>query len=288
MTDLSRQGFLGDDQERVLAAIKIGVVGLGGGGSQFAQQLAHIGFKNALFLDPDSIEESNLNRLVGGTRWDVFRHRAKVAIASRTIRRIRRGISIQAKQKKWQDALEELKSCDIVLGAVDGYLQRAELEAFCRRFLIPDIDVGMDVKALDDGSYLISGQVITSLPGGPCMRCCNFVTDARLEEEARKYGDVGVNPQVIWPNGVLASAAIGELMKLVLPWFAHNSEFNYLVYDGNKNELRRSAFVDALRDATCPHHPWAQVGDPMFDAAKLTIPPPRLIEWIRRWFRPIR
>lgn len=61
-------------------------------------------------------------------------------------------------------------SCDIIMRAVDGFAERAELERFCRRHLIPHIDVGM-VHPQGDGTHLIGGQVILSSPGGPCLRC---------------------------------------------------------------------------------------------------------------------
>ena len=41
--NLQRQSFLGADAEIVLRRSKAALVGLGGGGSHIAQQLAHIG-----------------------------------------------------------------------------------------------------------------------------------------------------------------------------------------------------------------------------------------------------
>lgn len=266
MSNHSRQGFLGARQQEVLAKLRIGIIGLGGGGSAIVQQLAHIGFSDYLLVDFDRIEDTNLNRLVGGTRLDVLLKRLKTKIGSRTIKRVQPGAKVTQRVSSWQDASEDLKQCDVIIGALDGYLPRAELEAFCRRFLIPYIDIGMDVQALPDETFLVSGQVITSMPGGPCMRCCHFITDERLEQEAKKYGAAGIRPQVVWPNGVLASAAIGELMALVLPWFRRTRSFNYLVYDANRNELVTSPHVKALAGTTCPHHPWSQVGDPLFSA----------------------
>jgi tRNA A37 threonylcarbamoyladenosine dehydratase len=40
----SRQSFLGPDSQQIIEAATVGVVGLGGGGSQIVQALAHIGF----------------------------------------------------------------------------------------------------------------------------------------------------------------------------------------------------------------------------------------------------
>jgi molybdopterin/thiamine biosynthesis adenylyltransferase len=281
MSSVSRQGFLGTDQDRVFATLKIGIIGLGGGGSVVVQQLAHIGFRHYLLVDFDRIEMTNLNRLIGGTRLDVLLRLSKLAIAERTIKRLQLKARIGKRPCRWQEAMEDLKQCDVIIGALDGFGQRAELENFCRRFLIPYIDIGMDVYGLGDGTSLVSGQVIASIPGEPCMRCCNFITDERLEQEARRYGDAGIRPQVVWPNGLLASAAVGELMAMVLPWFRRQRGFTYLIYDANKNQLIASPHVKALEGTACPHHPWSQVGDPLFSTERDR--QPAVSMWQRLW-----
>lgn len=83
--NLRRQSFLGADSEIVLGRSKAALVGLGGGGSHVAQQLAHIGLGSFLPIDPDFIEDTNLNRLVGATMEDVKVRTAKVDIAERVI-----------------------------------------------------------------------------------------------------------------------------------------------------------------------------------------------------------
>lgn len=79
----SRQYFLGPNSQQQIVACVVGIAGLGGGGSHIAQQLAHLGFRNYILFDRDVIEESNLNRLVGGTMQDVIDKRLKIEIARR-------------------------------------------------------------------------------------------------------------------------------------------------------------------------------------------------------------
>jgi len=45
--------------------------------------------------------------------------------------------------------------------------------------------------------FLIAGQVVLSSPGYPCLRCLGIVTDAALEQEAKRYGAAGSRPQVV-------------------------------------------------------------------------------------------
>ncbi len=210
------------------------------------------GYINA---DPDVIEDTNPNRLVGGTLADVAVSLPKVAIAERLIRGLQPRARILSVQDDWHAAVDDLKRCDVILGAVDGFREREQLERFARKHLIPYIDIGMDVHELGESGFLVSGQVILSMPGAPCMRCCGFITDERLEQEAKHYGAAGSRPQVVWSNGVLASTAVGLLTQLLTPWYPNPPAFVFLDYDGNKGTVTRNARMDLLKDHVCPHHP---------------------------------
>jgi molybdopterin/thiamine biosynthesis adenylyltransferase len=264
-----RQSFLGADSDRTLAGATIGIVGAGGGGSHMVQQFAHVGIGGFVVVDPDIIDVTNTNRLVGGTLADVDAKRSKVEIAERMIR----GLQPKARRKlmkcDWRSALLELKDCDVLMGVVDSFKDRGELEQFARRFLIPYLDIGMDVLDLGNGEFLISGQVILSSPGGPCLRCCNFITEERLAREAEIYGVAGSRPQVVWPNGVLASTAVGVAINLFTPWHKQGSGFVYLEYDGNKGTISESRWMTALGSHACPHYRATETGDPGFDIRSL-------------------
>jgi molybdopterin/thiamine biosynthesis adenylyltransferase len=265
MRRLNRQSFLGPNAGRILDEATVGIVGLGGGGSHVAQQFAHMGVGGFVLADPDRIEETNTNRLIGGTIRDVAAKRAKVAIAEGLIRGLQPKARVKAIDRSWHDAVEELKLCDLLIGAVDSFRQREQLERFCRRYLIPYIDIGMDVHEIGKQGYLISGQVILSFPGHPCLRCCGLITDERLQQEDNRYGAAGVRPQVVWPNGVLASTAVGLAAQVLTAWYSRPPVFVYLEYDGNKGTVMRSAQMEALKECICPHHPPDETGDPLFD-----------------------
>jgi hypothetical protein len=265
MSRLQRQSFLGEDSEAALSAATVGIVGLGGGGSHAVQQFAHIGIGGYVPADPQTIDKTNTNRLIGGTLEDVRKRTPKVVIARRLIRGLQPRARIHAVEASWQSGAEQLKQCDLIIGAVDSFKEREQLERFARRYLIPYIDIGMDVHELGPEAFLISGQVILSMPGCPCLRCCGLITDERLKEEAKRYGAAGGRPQVVWPNGVLASTAVGLAVQLLTPWFPSPPEFTYLEYDGNRGTVSISARVQLLKDTTCPHHPRDETGDPFFD-----------------------
>lgn len=258
----NRQSFLGANSEKIFAALNVGVVGLGGGGSHIAQQLAHIGVGHFTIADPDHVEDTNLNRLVGATWQDGTDKTPKVRVAERMITGVNPNAGVLTIKDVWQSGMLSLRSVDVIVGGVDTYKERDELERFARRFLIPYIDLGMDVHALSDGAYVVGGQVVLSMPGHLCLWCMGILTEERLAEEARRYGDVGGRPQVIWPNGVLASVAVGLFVQLMTPWHSNLLASAYLEYDGNRHTVQSSNRLLPLAGIKCAHYPSDAIGDP--------------------------
>lgn len=257
-----RQSFLGEDSDDLLHNFKVALVGLGGGGSHVGQQLAHAGVGNFVTADGDIVEDKNLNRLIGATAQDVIDELPKGEIARRLIAGINPKASIVHIPGNWQDDAAKLRDRHVVLAGIDGFAARAELEAYCRRFLIPLIDIGMDVHA-HAGRFHIAGQVILSMPGSHCMRCMGFITDERLSREAQLYGAAGGRPQVVWPNGVLASAAVGISIGLATAW-SNVRPSAYLEYDGDQHSLRPSNIMKIIANRPCRHYERDAVGDPFF------------------------
>lgn len=253
-----RQTFLGNKAPNFMKQVKIGIIGYGGGGSHIGQQLAHIGFENITIFDDDTMEESNINRLIGAHQSDIHNSTPKVDIATRTINNISPLSKVTPIKRRWQDAPEILHQCDIIIGGVDSFTERQQLENECRRYLIPLIDIGMDIHDIEN-SFSISGQIIMSLPGHCCMQCIGFITEAKLATEAAKYGNTGGNPQVVWSNGILASSAVGILVDLVFGWSGIKDRDVYISYDGNLGVLKENPRLKHKPDK-CKHFLIEQIG----------------------------
>lgn len=297
MSWLSRQRFLGEDSESVFRNAKVAIIGLGGGGSHCAQQLAHVGIGRFLLVDPDHIEAHNLNRLIGGTLKDVRKRTPKVRIAERLIRGINPRAEVTIRLQPWESVLVDIRDCDVIVGCVDTFAGRDELERFCRQHLLPYVDLGMDVTETEAG-FLVAGQVLLSMPDEPCLRCVGVVTDDRIKREAEQYGAAGPRPQVVWSNGTLASLAVGFVVRLLSPWDTDMANSDYREFDANANIVRESHKWPFLVKRPCPHHPPQDRGDPCFDirdwphrlpaSAKAESPQigtiQRLANWLRRTF----
>jgi molybdopterin-synthase adenylyltransferase len=260
----ARQSFLGPNSQDIIETCIVGIIGLGGGGSHIAQQLAHLGFLNYVLFDKDRIEDTNLNRLIGGTQRDVEKRTLKIDIACRLIKQIRPKANVEVVEDIWQNRANALKRCDIVFGGVDGFDQRRQLESATRRFLIPLIDIGMDVVIPPDGVSAIGGQVILSMPGEPCMTCLGFLNDQSLAREAARYGDAGDHPQVVWTNGVLSSTAVGIAVDLLTDWSRSTRQRVYLCYRGSSGTLTPHVHLEYLGKDPCPHFPLENCGAPQF------------------------
>ncbi len=250
--NLARQSFLGSHSENTLRQSVVAVVGLCGGGSHVAQQLAHVGVGSILLVDHDIADDTNLNRMVGLTMTDVMTGESKVNVLDRLIKSVNPSADVKLFQTEWQYCTDHLKHCTAIFGCVDSYGERDQLERFTRRHMIPYIDIGMDVHG-SHGKHHVTGQIIVSLPGHACMRCMGFLTDEVLAQEAQKYGAVGGKPQVVWPNGVLASTAVGQMISLLCPWHPDFSPSLYLDYDGNRFTVSPNRRLAYIEQASCDH-----------------------------------
>ncbi len=258
-TRYQRQSFLGEGSQMIIERATIGIVGLGGGGSHIVQQAAHIGFKHYVLYDPQTAEDTNLNRLVGANIRDVGQE--KLRIARRVIRGLQPDAKISANRVRWQQNSEPLLACDVVFGCVDSFQDRDELETFCRRHLILYIDIGMDIHQVDGEPPRMAGQVILSAPGHACMKCLGFITTDKLAKEAQAYGAAGPRPQVVWPNGTLASAAVGLTVDALTGWTRKTRAPVYLSYDGNTCLVTEHVRIQYAPNH-CQHYPLEQAGRP--------------------------
>ena len=123
------------------------------------------------------------------------------------------------------DAFEALKTADVIVGCLDNLHARADLQELSWRFLIPYVDVGVNIRAINDPEpdgprVSIGGNVLTLIPGGFCMWCCGFLSKEKLEAELagpnRNYFENRAGEaQVVSLNGVAASRAVTEVLQLL-------------------------------------------------------------------------
>lgn len=252
---LARQNVAIPNSDGALADATLGVVGLSGGGSHVVQQSAHIGIGTQVVTDPEFVDETNLGRLVGATEVDIDVTR-KTDLAERVVRGIDSTIHVVKVPHEFPtaEAMAALKDADIIVTPVDTFHSREMLNRFCRRHLIPQIDIGMTIRTKDEQLTIARGQVIASIPGYACMRCW-FLTDATLKEERdqRRLGydrdpNAPGDPQVVSMNGVLASEACNCVLDLITGFSRGMRGAKYWRYDARRGVLEQADLPSRNRD----------------------------------------
>lgn len=209
-----------------LRQLTVAIIGLGGTGSLCAQQLAHLGVGRLIIIDPDAIEDTNLNRVVGATRNSVGK--PKVRVAATMIRRIDPSIHIAALRADIRDpkVLRRLLDADLFLGCTDSHGSRAVLSQFSYQYLVPGIDMGVVIHASSAGAVThVSGRVQMLAPGLACLLCSAVLDPEQvrrdlLTDEARAAdpyipGHAEPQPSVISINSAATSLAITMLLSAV-------------------------------------------------------------------------
>lgn len=226
--DFDRQLLVvGQDGQDALARARVAVVGLGGGGSHVVQQLAHAGVGEIICIDSDRASTTDRHRLVGLTRFDVWLRRKKTVVMRRLVRKIglSRHFHTVHEPVPGPAALTALKTADVIVGCVDNLHARADLQEISWRFLIPYVDVGVSIRAIEDpgpdGPHVaIGGNVQVLMPGGFCMWCAGFLSEEKLNAELagpnRNYfQNREGEAQVVSLNGTVASQAVTEVLQLL-------------------------------------------------------------------------
>ncbi|GEO17599.1 ThiF family adenylyltransferase [Microvirga aerophila] len=105
--------------------------------------MTRTGCHRHLCVDPDLVEEKNLNRILNTVRSDVGQPKVKVLGA--LIDRLGLGTTVGAIQNDLShpDALKAVASCDVVIGCMDSVDGRDLLNRIATFYLQPCFDVGV-------------------------------------------------------------------------------------------------------------------------------------------------
>lgn len=258
---------IGPDGDAKLADVVVGIIGVSGGGSHVVQQLAHQGIGTLMAVDDDTVDETNLGRVVGSTPGDVNRTR-KTDLAERVATAIDPNVSVIKIDDLFPslEAIAALKSADVIVSCVDTFRAREAINLFCRRYMIPLVDIGVTIETRGERLVSASGQVIVSILRRPCMRCW-FLTDAVLEREERerpagydRSPDAPGDPQVVSMNGTLASEACNCVLDLVTGYSGDERGARWWLYEGRSGQLERHDLPS--RRPGCPACAEEHLGDP--------------------------
>ena len=215
-----------------LGQLRVGIVGCGGMGSAIAMLLVRIGVRRLVLLDPDRVDETNLNRLHGSTRVDANLGRLKVDVVGKAIANIGLPISVlrypdHVDDKQTRDVV---RSCDVLFGCTDDHLGRNFLNRLAHFYLIPVVDMGLLIEPKKAGGYdVFDGRVTVVQPGYPCQVCRGLINpdfmvaeglqrrDPELYKQHRRAGYVvgapDPSPVVVTFTTEVAAMAVNEFFQ---------------------------------------------------------------------------
>jgi molybdopterin-synthase adenylyltransferase len=250
------EALFGAEGQRLIAATKATIIGLGGLGCHVAQLLGYLGVIDYHLVDKDIVSESSMNRLIGAVPADVDTL-AKVQGAERLIRTIHPDASV----KPIQDWLESERGgvAIAVFGCLDRDLHRVALIERCVASGVPFFDLATDTD--NRAGLVYGGRVLFSGDRDRCPFCMDLLDQDELREDTmtaatgeahdRIYGvdrDAldGTGPSVVSINGVVASLAVTEFMVWRTGLRAPNGLLTYRADQGGVRVSR-----DTPRDG-CP------------------------------------
>ncbi len=138
----------------ILQNIKVGVVGCSGTGSIIIELLARNCIGNLVIVDPDVVEEKNLNRILNTSMENAQNLSAKVEVLEKAITDIKLGTKTEIHQLTTNNnkVISALKECDVLFGCVDSAIGRYHLDCLSSAYLIPYFDVGVALNSDKKGN----------------------------------------------------------------------------------------------------------------------------------------
>lgn len=260
---------------KIMQSLRFVVIGCGGTGSPTANLLVRSGAGEVILIDYDTLDKSNLNRVIGSRSSDVGKN--KVDILATHLTEIGLPCSI-APIKGMVDcglnAIEAVSSADVIFGCTDDFIGREILNSALYFYMQPLIDVGLGGRVGEDRHENIrllnqKGRISCILPeSGKCLFCQRELNVEWIEaqrvirqnpnitkaELKRRYLEGGAEeaPGVAPFTGCLASLGVTTLFELLVPHRTLPGELRVdnIWIDFTNMEIKSNAPIE---DSECPY-----------------------------------
>lgn len=226
----ARQKVFGEVFQRQLSELTVTLIGCGGIGAVFAEQLGRLGVKKWLLVDPDRLETVNLNRMPGATRQMADQQWHKVEYVKQLIKKIyETGSCVKTIPHSIENktAEQEIAASDLIVVATDNHRSRQVAQELALKYMRPLVCLGTHIDIKPDGVPRMYCRVtVPPLGGGWCLMCGNIINlqRAALEAAPVEIGNLasqagyleGINdPAVFWLNSICASTGVGIIQGMV-------------------------------------------------------------------------
>ena len=245
---------LGEDGQRTLRHLHVGIVGLGGTGSVTFAQLVHLGVGQITVVDGDRVEGTNISRIYGARATDAGKT-WKVDIAARSAAAAGLGtvVNVHRGHLGAEVPPDILAGCDAVFSCVDRHLPRALLNRLAYEKAVLLFDMGSAFRVTAGEPLEAAGRVVITGPGRPCLACWGHIdpnririeslpADERLRQQAEGYisGADVPQPSVVAFNTQIAGAAVIEFLRCVTAFAGADDPPGRLSFDFSSGTVRRN------------------------------------------------
>jgi hypothetical protein len=170
----------GDDIQKILRTLHIGVVGVGGTGSAVAEQLIRMGIGEITFIDGQQFEISNVNRVYGSSVKDDKMKKIRIAKKNSSRIGLDTRINIEYKPISYLSSALRLRNCDVIFGCTDDNWGRSILNRLAVYYHIPVFDMGVKIDSSEGVIKSIQGRVTTLLADYTCLFCRERISAKRM------------------------------------------------------------------------------------------------------------
>ncbi|MBD2772251.1 ThiF family adenylyltransferase [Iningainema tapete] len=239
--------MFGDVGQEIFSNLKVGIIGLGGGGSLINEWLSRLGVGHIVAIDFDRVELTNLPRIVGTKPWDAMTTLTKSPIPwlqklgkwlSADKVHVARRVAKQANPSIRYDAVvgnivdeaiaKLLVDTDFLFLAADSMQSRLVFNALVHQYLIPGIQIGakvpVDKLSKQVGDIFTATRPVLPYAYGGCLHCHELIPPGRLQQETlseeerrnqRYVEDEDIaQPSVITLNVKSAEQAVNDFMMM--------------------------------------------------------------------------
>jgi len=265
--------FVGEQGQWAIRSARVFIIGVGGTGSVVFEMLLRLGVEEITIIDPDKVEASNLSRILGSVRRDIGR--PKVEALSEWASEVNPNVRVRSVIGSITDQTTalELRDADFIFCCTDNHWSRAVLNQLSYQYLVPVIDMGVQLVVESGRLTHAAGKVVRLGPGFPCLWCYGDITSERVMEEnlppadrarlAREGYVRGLDvphPSVVTFNTSVSSAAVTEFLKAITRTPGFEPAVVRLNFDFLAGNVRR-ATADRAPNCVCAETAFKALGD---------------------------
>lgn len=159
------------------------ILGAGGTGSALFHSLVRSGVGRIIIIDPDIVDDSNLERIHGARESDVGQY--KVDVLKRFANEINPHVEVIAVRESAlsESASHHLAEADFIFGCTDSQTGRVVVSDISSRYLIPALHANVQITSQENRITSEVVHITQYGPSLPCAYCRSQVDGQKLAQE---------------------------------------------------------------------------------------------------------